>query len=171
MRRRRGGAQFTVVRAQKPPQVDRTTGFIESDNTVSKTREISSRFCVLSSLRFRLKNLKRKRKSSALDRSSRRRTTTAFFWFVSKDVECIAREVVPFISRFCASYFSFDWKTLTPIVARFRSRSHLLSLSLDACARRAWATSSPWNRNNSTPSRRRRINTPRLVSVGFLALF
>jgi hypothetical protein len=93
---RRRGAQFTVVRAQKPPQVDRTTGFIESDNTVSKTSEISSRFCVLSSLRFRSKNLKRKRKSAALDRSSRRRTTTAFFWFVSKDdVESIAREVVP----------------------------------------------------------------------------
>jgi hypothetical protein len=94
---RRRGAQFTVVRAQKPPQVDRTTGFIESDNTVSKTSEISSRFCVLSSLRFRSKNFKRKRKSSALDRSSRRRrTTTAFFWFVSKDdVESIAREVVP----------------------------------------------------------------------------
>jgi hypothetical protein len=94
MRRRRGGAQFTVVRAQKPPQVDRTTGFIESDNTVSVREKFPPVFAFypLFSLGRKLEKREEKRRARS---SRRRRTTTAFFWFVSKDVESIEREVVP----------------------------------------------------------------------------
>ena len=95
MRRRRGGAQFTVVRAQKPPQVDRTTGFIESDNTVSVREKFPPVFAFYPLFSLGRKLEKREEKRRARSSRRRRRTTTAFFWFVSTDVESIAREVVP----------------------------------------------------------------------------
>lgn len=68
MRRRRGGAQFTVVRAQKPPQVDRTTGFIESDNTVSVREKFPPIFAFypLFSLGRKLEKREEKRRARSI---------------------------------------------------------------------------------------------------------
>ena len=131
---RRRGAQFTVVRAQKPPQVDRTTGFIESDNTVSVREKFPPIFAF-----YPLFSLGRKLEKREEKRRARSIFAAACYhrFFLVRFERCVKHRARgrPFISRFCASYFSFDWKTLTPIVARFRSRSHLLSLSLSTRAR------------------------------------